>query len=144
MDSCHEMMIEKKTQLRRNSFGTLYEVLVSSRDWPMNQPRPSLARLPFGKADISYVLCSTSRPAYIFRAPDGFQGKYLAHRLNPDGQSWFGFNRSSYSIYWAACHNLVGPDFFAPAMVTRSIQLGYPGNLQQDQIEIDHPLDLMR
>lgn len=144
MDGCHEMRIDQKTSLRSTAIGTLYEVRVSSRHWPMDRPRPSLSAVPFGKPDIDYVLCSTRRPAVIFRAPEGFQSNYLAHLLNPDGQSWYGYNRSSYSIYWVTCHNLVGPDFFTPAMVTRSIQLGYPGNLTEDQIEITHPLDLMR
>lgn len=144
MGTCHEMLVEKKTKLRESSVGTLYEVQVRGRSWPMDSPRPSPSRVPFGKADISYVLCSTSSPAYIFSAPESFSSNYVAHRLNPDGQSWFGYNRSSYSIYWVTCHNLVGPSFFSPAMVTRAIQLGYTGNSPEDQIEISHPLDLMR
>lgn len=129
MDGCHEMRIDQKTSLRSTAIGTLYEVRVSSRHWPMDRPRPSLLAVPFGKPDIDYVLCSTRRPAVIFRAPEEFQSNYLAHLLNPDGQSWYGYNRSSHSIYWATCHNLVGLDFFMPPMVARAIQLGYPDNL---------------
>lgn len=144
MGVCGEMRIEAKTPLRSNAIGTLYEVRVAGRSWPMERPRPSTDRVPFAEATVSHVLCSTSRPAYIFPAGEGFSRNYLAHRLNPDGESWFGYNRSDYSIYWATCHNLVGPEFFSDAMVTRARQLGYPGNLPQEQIEIDDPMDLMR
>jgi len=146
MDSCSEMRIEQKTPLRTNAIGTLYEVRISDRSWPMNQRRPSLAALPFSNPAISYVLCSTRRPAIIFQPPQDFLPgvNYVAHLLNPDGQSWYGYNFSSYSIYWATCHNLVGPNFFSPEMVTRAIQLGYPGGLPEDSVQINHPLDLMR
>ena len=93
------------------------------------------------------MFCSTSRPAYIFQHPDFYSSKggasnYLAHLLNPDGQSFYGYNRPSYSIYWATCHSLVGPNFFSPEMVTKSIELGYPGNLHEEQIQLGHPLDI--
>jgi hypothetical protein len=144
MGSCGEMIIASKTPLRSTSIGTLYEVRTGYRSWPMGTARPSPAKVPFGKAQVGYVLCSTRKPAYIFQAGEGSTANYLAHLLNPDGQSYFGYNQSDYSIYWATCHNLVGPVFFSPEMTTKSIQLGYPGNLPQDQIEINHPLDLVR
>lgn len=144
MGSCWEMIITRKTPIRQSEIGTLYEVMIGSREWPMSSARPSLNSRPFEKAQTSYVLCSTRRPATIFRASEGDTSHYLAHLLNPDGQSYSGYNQGDYSIYWATCHNLVGPNFFSPEMVTRAIQLGYPGNLPQDQIEINHPLDLLR
>jgi len=109
----------------------------------MGSPRPSAAKVPFDRPEISYVICSTSKPAYLFRASAGSSSNYLAHRLNPDGQSYYGYNMSDYSIYWATCHNLVGPVYFSPMMVTQSIRLGYSGKLIQDQIETNDPLELM-
>ena len=35
-------------------------------------------------------------------------------------------------------------DFWSEEMVSKSIALGYPGNLEQDQIQINHPLDIDR
>ena len=144
MGSCFEMLSASKQAIRSNRVGTLYEVKVSSRSWSMGSPRPSAAKVPFARSEISYVICSTSKPAYIFKASAGSSSNYLAHRLNPDGQSNYGYNMSAYSIYWATCHNLVKHVYFSSTMVTQSIRLGYPGKLIQDQIEINHPLELMR
>ena len=80
----------------------------------MGSLRPSTAKVPFPGSEISYVICSTSKPAYIFKADEGFSSNYLAHRLNPDAQSYYGYNMSDYSIYWATCHNMVKPVYFSP------------------------------
>jgi hypothetical protein len=139
MGHCWETKIFRKQPLQQTASGTLYAIETGSRDWSMEQPRPSERQLPFQQRDLSYVFCSRLRPSYIFKA----DGKYYAHLLNPDGKSYYGYNQSDYPIYWATCHNLVGPDFFSERMVTKSIQLGYPGNLPEEQIELNHPTDIL-
>lgn len=149
MGRCGELIITSKRPIRLDAKGTLYEVKVGYREWPSESPKPNIAILPFKKPTIDYVFCSTSRPAYIFQHPDFYSTKgsasnYLAHLLNPDGQSFYGYNKHSYSIYWATCHSFVEPNFFSPDMVTKSIELGYPGNLHEEQIQLGHPLDIFR
>ena len=46
-------------------------------------------------------------------------------------------------MYWGVCHG-VTDDFWSEEMVSKSIALGYPGNLEQEQIEMIHPLDIDR
>lgn len=145
MDSCNESLFLSKKPLLTNGYGTLYEVRGRTRTWSIrNQyiPRPSTSLVPFGPIRFSFVLCSTKRPLVIFKPDDS--SSYIVHRLNPDGQSYGGYNLQSYKDYWLACHNLAGPDYFNPEMVSRSIRLGYPGNLVEDQIEVEHPLDVVR
>jgi len=110
----------------------------------MGPTQPSESeKVQFSSPQIGYVICSTSKPAYIFKASAGSSSNYYANLLNPDGQSYYGYNMSDYSIYWATCHDLVEPPYFSSAMVTQSIRLGYSGKLIQDQIETNDPLELM-
>ncbi len=144
MDECFESEFIGKTPIKPGNGEVLYEVRQRFRSWSTknyNAPRPSLASVPFGPATISFVLCSTRRPAFIFKPSDS--PNFIAHRLNPGGD-YYGYNRSSYENYWLICHNLVGPDYFTPEMTSRAIALGYPGNLPSDQVNLDHPLDAMR
>ena len=145
MDYCYETIFLGKKILVSNSKGALYEVRERQRGWSTKDydaPKPSTSRVPFGPVKTSFVLCSTRYPSVIFKPEDS--SVFLVHRLNPDGQSYSGYNMDSYQGYWLVCHNLAGPNYFSPEMVSKSIQLGYPGNLVEDQIEVNHPLDLMR
>jgi hypothetical protein len=145
MDYCYESLFLGKKMLLGNAYGVLYEVRERNRGWSTKNhdaPKLSASRVPYGPVKTSFVLCSTKRPSVIFK-PDGLI-TFIVHRLNPDGQSYSGYNLDSYRDYWLVCHNLAGPDYFSPEMVSRSIQLGYPGNLVEDQTEVNHPLDLMR
>ena len=93
----------------------------------------------FGKVEVSYVYCSTIRPAYIFNS-DNID---YAHLLNPGGDDWYGYNFSDYPLYWATCHNYVGLDFFSEEITSRAIKLGYSLNLPSEQIELKNPLEIM-
>lgn len=145
MDYCYESLFLGKKLILSNDYGVLYEVKERQRGWRTKNydaPRPSISSVPYGPVKTSFVLCSTKRPSVIFKPDDS--SAFIVHRLNPDGNSYSSYNLDSYQDYWHVCHNLAGPDYFSPEMVSRSIQLGYPGNLVEDQIEVSHPLDLMR
>jgi len=157
MDECFEMQIEKRRPLFTNSIGTLNEVRVSTRSWkyslssnhspkqPMrHEARQSADGILFGRPKISYVLCSTSKPAIIDEGGEQYGSNYAASLVNPNGIAPASVFRSAHQLYWAVCHNLVGPNYFTDEMVSTSIRLGYPGNLPENQIGISYPLDLMR
>ena len=141
MGSCYEMSIKDKKPLKRTSSGTLYEIRQASRNWKMPTPK-NYNSIPFGDYSILYVHCSTKRPATIFKDEAPPYG-YRATLLNPNGRDYFGFNMAAYHMYWGVCHG-VTDDFWSEEMVSKSIALGYPGNLEQDQIQINHPLDIDR
>lgn len=50
-----------------------------------------------------------------------------------------------YPIYWATCHNFVGPDFFSEEMRNRATNLGYPRNenLEWNQFELTNIRDIL-
>jgi hypothetical protein len=134
MGTCWEQKFFGKTLLEKGSDGTLYSVELATRSWPMgSEPSGS-----FSPSKISYVYCSTIRPTYIFK----LENKYYAHFLNPGGD-WFGYNRSEYPVYWATCHNFIGPDFFSENMKHKAIDLGYPLNLPSEQKELNNVRDIL-
>jgi len=137
-DTCWQDRLAEKKLLKTNGIGSLYELKVQTRSCEYRDKCNS-----FGEASISWVFCSKTRPAYIFRPSETRLKPYIAHLLSPDGESWFGYNRDSLIIYWAACHNLAGPDYFGPQMVSRAIALGYRYGMNTEQIEINHPLEIM-
>lgn len=95
---------------------------------------------PTFEPETHYVLCSTTRPTHVFRGSES----YLANFLNPGlDDSEYGYSRGFYPIYWVTCHNFVGPEFFSQEMTNRAINLGYPLNLQSDQVEINNPRDIL-
>lgn len=131
---CGDIKFVGKTLLKTGTDGELYSIKTASRSWKMNsQPSDS-----FGQVGISYVYCSRIKPAYIFNS----DGTYYAHLLNPGG-SPLGYDISDYPIYWATCHNFVGPDFFSEEMTARAIRLGYSLNLDARQIELNNVPEIM-
>lgn len=134
MGQCGDSKFIRKDLLREGPNGALYSVKLASRSWQMDSEPPA----NFGQPEVNYVYCSTTRPSRIFK--DG--AIYYAHLLNPGGD-WFGYNASDYPVYWATCHNFVGPDFFSEEMTSRAIKLGYPLNLPSDQIELSNVLEIM-
>lgn len=141
MGSCYEMSIKDKRPLTRTSSGTLYEIHRASRSWTMGTSKHNKST-PFGDYSILYVHCSTKRPAIILK-DDAPPYDYQATLLNPNGRDYFGSNMAAYHMYWGVCHG-VTDDYWSEKMVSKSIALGYPGNLEQDLIEIHHPLDIDR
>ena len=83
-----------------NDHGVLYEVKERQRGWSTRNydaPRPSISSVPYGPIKTSFVLCSTKRPSVIFKPDDS--SVFIVHRLNPDGQSYSGYNLDSYQDY---------------------------------------------
>jgi hypothetical protein len=132
---CYETKIIKKTLLLKQSGDRLYSIDQSYRYWKQAQTRPA----KFDETKISYVYCSTTRPAYIFKSD---HHTYYAHLLNPGGGSG-GYNYVSYQTYWAACHDIAGPDYFSERITSHAIQLGYPLNLESNQIELDNVREIL-
>ena len=141
MGWCYEMSIKDKRPLTKTSSGTLYEIRRAGRSWKMGTPK-DYKSIPFGDYSILYAHCSTRRPAIIFKQ-DVTTYDYRATLLNPNGRDNFGYNMAAYHMYWGVCHGVID-DFWSEEMVSKSIALGYPGNLEQEQIEIRHPLDIDR
>jgi hypothetical protein len=135
MGICWDQKFIKKTLLERGKNGTLYSVELASRSWRVEAQPPATFKPP----NTSYVYCSTTRPALIFKS----EGKYYAHFLNLGGD-WYGYNVSDYPVYWTTCHNFVEPDFFSENMKKRAIQLGYPLNLTSEQKEVNNVRDILK
>lgn len=131
MGQCWDNKFVSKSLLKTSNNGELYSVKIASRSWSIDSQPPD----NFGQVEMSYVYCSRTKPAYIFNSDN----TYYAHLLNPGGD-WYGYNQSDYPIYWATCHNFVGPNFFSEEMTSRAIKLGYPLNLSSEQVELNNPL----
>ncbi|MEN9217308.1 MAG: hypothetical protein Q6K90_08290 [Gloeomargarita sp. HHBFW_bins_162] len=126
------------TQLEQHTpQGKLYRVTVGRRSWPMDGKPPA----QFQERTQDYVYCSRTRPAYIFANPGG-KG-YLAHLLNPGGE-YFGYNQSSYPVYWGVCHGVYNQDVFTPAMAQKAKQLGYSLKLSSQQISLNRAADILK
>lgn len=134
MGQCGEQKLLEKTLLKKGTNGTLYSVKTAGRSWKWG----SEATRDFGNERISYVYCSKTKPAYIFKS----ESTYYAHLLNPGG-GWSGYNHNDYPVYWATCHNFVGPNFFSEEMTARAVQLGYSLKLPQEQIELKNVVEIM-
>ncbi|TVP65216.1 MAG: hypothetical protein EA342_14680 [Leptolyngbya sp. LCM1.Bin17] len=131
---CYENKFVSKTRLGEGQDGTLYAVELASRNWQNGVTVPGA----FEPSRTTYVYCSTRRPMLIFE----LENTYYINTLNPGGRS-YGFNMSDYPIYWATCHNFVGPDFFSERMTNQARRLGYPLNLTQGQSQIRELSDVL-
>lgn len=137
---CSQIKFLSKTSLRSNQFFTLYSIKTAHRilRW---EDRKKETSPKFSSPNISYVFCSTEKPAYIKSKTEG-ENEYTADLLNP-GTDASGYNYESYQLYWTTCHNIVGPNFFSEEMTAKAISLGYPLNLISDQIRLQNPLEIM-
>jgi hypothetical protein len=135
MGECWDSKFVGKELIKKGNLGTLYLVTTASRSWQIDSQPP----INFQNPTTQYVYCSTTKPAYIFKTEDGI---YYAHLLNPGGD-WYGYNQSDYPIYWATCHNIVGPNFFSEEMTARAKKLGYSTNLDSEQVELNNPIDIL-
>jgi hypothetical protein len=132
---CFQTKFIRKTASQQSATGTFYTIETASRSWrDTEQPRNN-----WSEPNISYANCSTTRPAYIFRTED----TYYVHRLNPGSSFDPFFIQASQEMYWVTCHNFVGP-FRGPntSMTERARQLGYPLNLEINQVELASEAEL--
>ncbi|PSF33891.1 hypothetical protein C7H19_19400 [Aphanothece hegewaldii CCALA 016] len=67
----------------------------------------------------------------------------VSHDEKCFSQKSFSNDSDNYPIYWATCHNFIGPDFFSLEMTERARQLGYSLNLPSEQIELKDVLDIL-
>lgn len=134
MGECWESKLIEKNILKRNHLGILYSIKLATRSWGEEFSPPK----EFTQIRTDYVFCSTVKPAYIFE----LDGTYFAHLLNPGGD-YSGYNKDDYPLYWATCHNLVGPDFFSDQITARALKWGYPLNLPSEQITLKNVFDIM-
>lgn len=130
---CLEIKSVKKTFLKNGRNGKLYSIKQIRRDYPdgsLTGGKISKGKFREDK-EPSYIYCSTSKPAIIYKG----NNSYSATILNPGG---FIDSASKVSnvLYWNTCHNFVGPDFFSARMTRKAKSLGYPLNLQGSQIEL--------
>jgi hypothetical protein len=135
--SCHETLFQGKTLLEQGPDGTLYAVEIARRRFRGGSEPTG----DFEAVEEIYVYCSTTRPAYIRPESPG-SSSYFAGFLNPGGQP-IGASMSVYPIYWATCHNFVGPNFFSDEMRSRAVDLGYPLNLRESQINLSNPREIL-
>ena len=74
----------------------------------MARPMMHLHAEPAANIRDDYVFCSTTRPAVASSLGDG---KWIADTLSPDQSAGvFGYNTSTYTLYFAACHGLAVDD----------------------------------
>lgn len=135
---CIQLKYLSKTILKQTNNYQLYSIKTQNRilSW---EDREKKQNPSFDNPELSYVFCSRKAPAYIFKTEEN---NYRANLLNPGGD-WFGYNYESIQLYWITCHNIVGPDFFSDEMTARAISIGYPLNLESEQITLQHPLEIL-
>jgi hypothetical protein len=141
MDSCYETMLVSKRLVKQNSTGKLFEIQTKARGWDVQaygSDKPNTSKVPFRDDQrTEYVHCSTSKPAVAYKN----KNDYTVHLLNPDGKTTFGFNHGSYQMYWVVCHSLLNP--VSPATAERAVMLGYSGKLEDKQVTLKSPFDLI-
>lgn len=135
MGYCWDQKLSKKTLVQKLRGGTLYSIELAHRSWKFESQPPDT----FKPSRTNYVYCSTTRPTLIFQ----FDNKYYAHFLNPGGE-WYGYNISSYPVYWATCHEFSAKDFRNDNMRRRAFQLGYSLRLKTDQRELNNVCDFLK
>ena len=76
--------------------------------WKYEKLGPNTANIPTPIVSGDYVFCSTTHPAVASLLGDG---KWIADTLSPDQSAGvFGYNSSTYTLYFAACHGLAIDD----------------------------------
>ena len=147
MDYCYQITIDSKEYVDTNSNGTLYllkETTVRTPDTTNYPERIDINRRQFfnhyGSYQVtehgeSFVFCSPTRPTILQKSNGGFDrysGSVLAILNEP-----YGYNYTTYQEYLAACHNLVGPDYFTLSTYAMLIREGYNNSSFGDYEDIN-------
>lgn len=104
-DECTFTKIVTKRQIAKNAQGQMIEVKSRSVVVPVakgTDPQAVPSPDSFGLVRVSYVYCSTQKPAVIFYDDK----KFYAHMLNI-GAVPAGYAVNSQIEYWAACHDRI-------------------------------------
>ena len=138
MGECSWISIENRESLGQLGDGELFRV--TTRLWQAEYPNgasyDSPARRTGGEYHDGYVFCSTTRPAVAFSN----DGKWTADTLSPDQSAGvFGYNTSTYILYFAACHGLAIED---PTQANARA-LGYNTSSERvRQVDIGSPMEM--
>jgi hypothetical protein len=139
MGACSWISIENRESLGPRGDGELFRV--TTRLWEAEYPNGMSYDAPVrrtgGEYRDDYVFCSTTHPAVASSAGDG---KWIADTLSPDQSAGvFGYNSSTYTLYFAACHGLAVDD---PAQANARA-LGYNTNAEWvRQLDISSPSEI--
>lgn len=135
MDYCYQTTIDSKEYVDSNNNGTLYllkKTIVTTPDTTYYPERIEINRRQFfdrygsysvSEQSESFVFCSPTRPTLLWKndeGPDRYSGAVLAILNEP-----YGSNYTGYQTYLAACHNLVGPDYFTFSTSAMLLREGY-------------------
>ncbi len=147
MDYCHQTTIDSKEYVDSNSGGTLYllkETIVTTPDTTNYPERIDINRRQFfnhygsyriSEQSESFVFCSSTRPTLLWKNDEGldrYRGSVLAILNDP-----YGYNYTGYQTYLAACHNLVGPEYFTFSTYAMLLREGYNNSYFGDYEDIE-------
>ena len=138
MGECTWTSIENRESQGQRGDGELFKV--TTRRWHAEYPNGMSYDAPAprtgGEYADEYVFCSKTRPAVA----SFFDGKWMADTLSPDQpEGVYGYNSSTYTLYFAACHGLAVED---PSQA-HPAALGYRTNSERvNQVEIASPIDM--
>lgn len=150
MGTCYTTTLESKEALRSNELGTLHLINMTTNLYPDNRiEHRTEDRQRFvnyhGTDSVTqesqqYVFCSKAIPSVLFES----EGRYILNRLALF-ESPSNAQRDAHQTYLAACHNLAGPDYFAPSVQTLLIREGYTTQFipQNEQINVPNILEMM-
>jgi hypothetical protein len=138
MGGCSWISIENRESLGPRGEGELFRV--TTRGWWAEHPDGNYdapARRTGGTYGNDYVFCSTTHPAVASSSGDG---KWIADTLSPDQSAGvFGYNSSTYTLYFAACHGLAVDD----PIKANARALGYSTNADWvRQVDISSPSEI--
>ncbi|MES0094590.1 lysozyme inhibitor LprI family protein [Mesorhizobium sp. M0030] len=143
MDYCGWFSIEKRSIAARAPDGVLYKV--ESRYWESKHPEGTYdtpAPLKENGRGDWYAFCSLTRPATLFH--DSTEKNWVVSTLSPSDQGGiFGYNESSYTEYFAACHDIEITDVYGQ-MVSKAKRLGYRVDAEAvKQERLPDPMDYL-
>ena len=138
MGECTWISIENRESFGSRGDGELFRVTTRlwEGDYPNGMTYDAPVRRTGGEYRDDYVFCSNTHPAVASL----LDGKWIADTLSPDQSAGvFGYNTSTYTLYFAACHGLAVDD---PTQVNARA-LGYNTNAERvRQVDISSPNEI--
>ena len=149
MDSCGFFIIDAAVPSGSGPKGILFSV--SYRGWGATYRRTDdgrgYDRKPISgskpETRVSLVFCSKTNPVdFSF-----YEGKWHEMRLRPgDDQAVFGVNESSYTFYFAACHNYITKSPYLPSDLAKKLGYNLHGGFTDAESDAPDrmPLDVLK
>lgn len=141
LDQCAWVDLRARTTVRSVPAGELVRIALATG--VSEHPDGSYDRqtpVRWRPATREYVFCSKVLPSVVFR----FEKRWIAHILAPGHAAGvFGYNTTSYAIYFLVCHGLAPADPSDPALARK---FGYADSLVKgvDQITLAAPEDIVK